>query len=128
MAVCSEQVVDCLTIENLKNIAGASSAAQAVIYQDQAAHRNRVNVLAESLLAKACHKIQDLDMSDAVAQNALNRGGADAGIASLLAAISAGSVMNKTVAITPPETGVSRAFGDLAALGALIASLTPAKA
>ena len=124
----NESVVDSLTIENLKNIAGASAAAQAVIYQDQAAHRNRVNVLAESLLAKACHKIQDLDISDAVAQNTVNRGGADAGLPSLMSYIAMAAQQNKTVAITPPETGVSRAFADLAALSGLIDAIASKKA
>lgn len=115
-------ITEALVIENLKNVAGASAAAQAVIYQDQAASRNRLNILAESLLGKMCHKLQDLDISDAVAQNAVQRGGADAGINSLLAAISSGSLMNKTVSVTPPETGVSRSFADIAALLAIIES------
>ena len=120
----NEMTLDCITIESLKNIGGASSIAQAVMYQDQSASRNRLNIIAESLTAKAGMKIQSLDISEAAAESAVNRGGADSGLASLMAAISSGAINNKTVALTPPETGVSRSFGDLAGLGALIAALT----
>jgi len=120
----NEMTLDCITIESLKNIGGASSIAQAVMYQDQSASRNRLNIIAESLTAKAGMKIQSLDISEAAAESAVNRGGADAGLASLMAAISSGAINNKTVALTPPETGVSRSLGDLAGLGALIAALT----
>ena len=120
----NEMTLDCITIESLKNIGGASSIAQAVMYQDQSASRNRLNIIAESLTAKAGMKIQSLDISEASAESAVNRGGSDAGLASLMAAISSGAINNKTVALTPAETGVSRSFGDLAGLGALIAALT----
>ena len=120
----NEMTLDCITIESLKNIGGASSIAQAVMYQDQSASRNRLNIIAESLTAKAGMKIQSLDISEAAAESAVNRRGSDAGLASLMAAISSGAINNKTVALTPPETGVSRSFGDLAGLGALIAALT----
>jgi hypothetical protein len=120
-----DNIVESVVIDNLKNTAGASAAAQAVIYQDQAASRNRLNIMAESLLASACKRIQDLDIKEAVSSAALQRGGADSSIPSLLAYLNAGAIGTKSMALTPPETGVSRAFGDLAALASLIDALKP---
>jgi uncharacterized membrane protein YdbT with pleckstrin-like domain len=118
------QTVDAVMIDNLKNIAGASAVSLAMMYQDQAASRNRSNILAESLLAKACHKIQDVNMQEAAAESVIQRQTGDSGVLSLLTALNAGAIGTKTMAITPPETGVSRAFGDLAALSQLVSALT----
>jgi len=120
----NESIVESLIIENLKNIAGSSAVAQAVMYQDQSAHRNRMNIIAESLTAKAGEKIQRLDISEAAAESNVNRGSADAGLSSLMTYIAMAGQQNKAVALTPPETGVSRGLGDLAGLSALIAALT----
>lgn len=118
-----DAIVESLIIDDLRNIGAASSIAQAVMYQDQSASRNRLNILAESITAKASQKMHEKDISDAVAQSAVNRGGSDAGLASLMATIAAGAIGTKTVAVTPAETGVSRSLGDIAALTALIASI-----
>ena len=123
MSANIDLIVESLIIDDLRNIGAASSIAQAVMYQDQSASRNRLNILAESITAKASQNIQNKDISDAVAQSAVNRGGSDAGLASLMATIASGAVQNKTVSVSVPESGVSRSLGDIAALTALIASI-----
>lgn len=120
----NSQTLDAINIESLKNIGGASAIAQAMTYQDQAAHRNRLLILSESLTAKAAEKIQKTDMQEAAAEGAIQRQNGDSGIASLLAALNASAIGTKTVAMTPPETGVSRALADLAALSQMIAATT----
>jgi hypothetical protein len=122
MATNIDSVVESVIIDGLKNISAAASIAQAVMYQDQAASRNRLNIIAESLTAKSSKSIQENSIQDAVADATVNRGSSDASIGSLLAALNSGGIGAKTVAMTPPETGVSRAFADLAALSALIKS------
>lgn len=120
MSTNIDSVVESVVIDGLKNISAASAVAQAVIYQDQAASRNRLNIIAESLTAKSSKAIQENSIQDAVADATVNRGGSDSALPSLLAALNSGALGAKTVAVTPPETGVSRAFADLAALASLI--------
>jgi hypothetical protein len=112
----TEQTLDTLNNTNLKTVGESLAGSLAMMYQDQAAHRARLSGIYEAATAKAIERIHSFGTDEAVAQGALLKGGANADILSVLAQISAGSVANKTVAITPPETGVSRALADLGAM------------
>jgi hypothetical protein len=109
----TEQTLDTINNTNLKTVGESLAGSLAMMYQDQAAHRARLNGIFEAATAKAIERIHSFSTDDAVAQGALLRGGANSDILSILGQIAAGSVANKTVAITPPETGVSRSLADL---------------
>lgn len=124
-----DQTSQTVNIENLKTIAGASAAALAMTYQDQAASRNRMLLIGEAATSKAVERIHSFDAEEALGPSMALRGNANADVLSLLVQLAGSSLANKQVAITPPETGVSRDLAALTAMADLMKTLAgPAKA
>jgi hypothetical protein len=109
------QVIDSVTIDNAKNIAGASSVAMATLYQVAAsasglAIQNAVsaqqNAIAISQAATTCaiNILLHVDPKEAAALSTLKNADMPSEMLSILAALSANQQGAKVGQSTPPET------------------------
>ena len=112
------QVVDALTIGNVKTIGEAASFAMASLFQHQVNHARRTDSLAEAHLGKVLNNFASVDPIEAVATSKLFKGEADSGISSLLAQLASGQIGAKTAQSTPGDPSVQ-----ISQLGASVASL-----
>jgi hypothetical protein len=128
------QVIDALSISNVKTIAEASAIAMANLYQHQSNHARRLDILAEAHLGKVLTSFSSVDPHEAVATAKLFKGEADSGISSLLAQLAAGQVSTKIAQSTPGDLGqeLSKLTASIVAMqsqfSGLIASLQQQKA
>lgn len=124
----SSQIVDTVSIENLKTIAGSSAFAMAQLasmsaqvlgmqMQNAASHQNRINAISEAHLAKTLNTFSSVDPQEAVATAKLFKGESDSAIASLIAQTAAGHQTAKVAQSTPGDLS-----GDLARLTASVSS------
>ena len=91
--VANEQITDTVSVENLKNVAGAPASVMAVHLSNVVSHANRVNVLAEQFLASATKNVHEMDPTQAMALHRTLSGNVDAGnISALMAALSSGQI------------------------------------
>lgn len=129
--MATEQTLDTINNSNLKTVAeaGAWSIAQKsmndvihakrvdsiaeVALGNLVAHQGRMLQLSEMVVGKFGENATSVDPIEAVATSKLLRSESDAAITSILSALNAGALGNKTVAITPPETGVANAMAIL---------------
>jgi len=111
------QVIDALTIANVKTVAEAGSVAIANLFQHQTNHAHRTDMLAEAHLARVLNT---------VATSKLFQGEADSGLASLLSQLVVGQMGTKIGQSTPGDFGIevaklSAGFANVSAqLGSLI--------
>lgn len=79
-------------------------------------HQNRMNMLAESSVARFMERANTMDPSEAISTAKAFKGESDSAVLSLLSQISAGVVGQKTASIAVPETGLSSALAGLNAV------------
>lgn len=121
------QVIDALTIANVKCVAEAGSVAMANLFQHQTNHAHRLDMLAEAHLAKVLNNFAKIDPAEAVATSKLFHGESDSSISSLLAQLVVGQMGTKIGQSTPGDFGIevaklSAGFASVSAqLGGLIA-------
>lgn len=124
----NSQVVDTISIENLKTVAGASAFAMAQVFQAQSqalgmqfqnatSHQNRLNLLAEAYVGRALTEAASVDPAEAVATAKLFKGESDSSLLSLLTALSGGQIGAKIGQSTPGDVA-----GDIARLSATVAA------
>jgi len=114
----SPQVVDALTIGNVKTVGEAASFAMASLFQHQVNHARRLDSLAEAHLGKVLNSFASVDPIEAVATAKLFKGESDSAISSLLAQLASGQVGAKIAQSTPGDVAVQ-----ISQLGASVASL-----
>jgi hypothetical protein len=112
------QVVDALTIGNVKTVGEAASFAMASLFQHQVNHARRLDSLSEAHLGKVLNTFASVDPLEAVATAKLFKGESDSGISSLLAQLASGQIGAKTAQSTPGDISVQ-----ISQLGASVASL-----
>ena len=116
----NEQVIDAVTAANVKNLGDAPAEAIAMVYQglaqtmvlamqDSQAAASRRNVLADTLLGRACGSVLDAgNVAEAIAASRAlsSSGGTDlaAMMSQLLAALNSGQQGVKSAQTTPPVT------------------------
>ena len=110
------QTVDAVNIDNLKTIAGSSSAAQATLYntiaaalgqmtQDMVSAAARRNNLADQAMGQAMIAMTQTDPSEAISTAKMMSGNDLAQtLAQLLAAVNTGQQGTKSAQTTPPKT------------------------
>ena len=114
----SPQVVDALTIGNVKTVGEAASFAMASLFQHQVNHARRLDSLAEAHLGKVLKSFASVDPIEAVSTAKLFKGESDSAISSLLAQLASGQVGAKIAQSTPGDVAVQ-----ISQLGASVASL-----
>jgi len=114
----SPQVVDALTIGNVKTVGEAASFAMASLFQHQVNHARRLDSLAEAHLGKVLNSFASVDPIEAVSTAKLFKGESDSAISSLLAQLASGQVGAKIAQSTPGDVAVQ-----ISQLGASVASL-----
>lgn len=97
------QVVDALTIGNVKTIGEAASFAMASLFQHQVNHARRVDALSEAHLGKVLNTFSSIDATEAVATAKLFKGEADSGVMSLLTQLAGGQIGAKVAQSTPGD-------------------------
>jgi len=112
------QVVDALTIGNVKTVGEAASFAMASMFQHQVNHARRLDSLAEAHLGKVLKNFASVDPIEAVSASKLFKGEADSGLASILAQLASGQIGAKTAQSTPGDVSVQ-----ISQLGASVSSL-----
>jgi len=112
------QVLDSLTIENTKNISGASAVAMANLFQHQTNHARRLDQMAEGHLAKVLDNFASVDPIEAVSTSKLFKGESDSSVLSLLVQLASGQIGAKTAQSTPGDSAI-----EFAKMGAAIASI-----
>lgn len=123
------QVLDALTVGNVKTVAEAGSFAMASLFQHQVNHARRIDALAEAHLGKVLNTFASVDPSEAVATAKLFSGEANSGISSLLAQLAAGQVGAKVAQSTPGDISleIAKLASSVAALqgqmGGIVAAL-----
>lgn len=128
------QVIDALTISNVKTIAEASAVAMANLYQHQTNHARRLDILAEAHLGKVLTSFSSVDPYEAVATAKLFKGEADSGISSLLSQLASGQISTKIAQSTPGDLGqeLAKLTASVVAMqaqfGGLLATLQQQKA
>ena len=117
MAQVNEQIVDVLSIENAKNVAGASSVAMAGLYQvagqalglamqNAVANQQQMDAVNRIATTQAMNLLMNLDPAEALATVKANTGNDVASqMQALLAALNSGQQGVKSAVTTPPETG-----------------------
>lgn len=114
----SPQVVDALTIGNVKTVGEAASFAMASLFQHQVNHARRLDSLAEAHLGKVLNSFASVDPVEAVSAAKLFKGESDSGISSILAQLASGQIGAKVAQSTPGDVAVQ-----ISQLGASVASL-----
>lgn len=106
MALDNSNVVDSVVADNLKTIAGASAFYAAQTMQAHAAHANRLNIIAEAIVARAAKGIVEEDPLEAVsAQKILSGNDLGQTLAALGNVVAQLQQVMKGAQTTPPETG-----------------------
>ena len=114
----SPQVVDALTITNVKTVGESAAFAMGNLFQHQVNHARRLDSLAEAHLGKVLNNFASVDPLEAVSAAKLFQGEADSGLSSLLAQLSSGSVGAKIAQSTPGDISIQ-----ISQLGASVASV-----
>jgi len=129
---------------DLSHHAGRNDRIAELAYSNQVALQARQQNLAldqdsmvrsinNMFLASAANKLAHMDPLEAISVSKAFHGEADSKIASLLTQLNSGGVATKSMALTPPETGVSSQAGNasvIAAMGQILAKIadrTPPK-
>jgi hypothetical protein len=112
------QVVDALTIGNVKTVGEAASFAMASLFQHQVNHARRLDSLAEAHLGKVLNSFASVDPVEAVSTAKLFKGESDSAISSILAQLASGQIGAKVAQSTPGDVAVQ-----ISQLGASVASL-----
>ena len=112
------QVVDALTIGNVKTIGEAGSFAMASLFQHQTNVARRTDALAEAHLGKVLNTFASVDPIQSVAVAKLFKGEADSSIQSLLAQLASSQMGTKIAQSTPGDVSV-----ELHKLGSSVSSL-----
>ena len=126
------QVVDALTIGNVKTVGESASFAMASLFQHQVNHARRLDSLAEAHLGKVLNNFASVDPVEAVATAKLFKGEADSGLSSLLAQLASGQIGAKVAQSTPGDISLEiNKFGSSVAslqglIGGLVAMLQQA--
>lgn len=98
-------VLDSVVNSNMKTVGEAAAFYQAQAMGNHIQSQNRIQVLAETALAKSVEMLQNIDMSEAAATNKVATGNDIAGqMMALLAAVANGQQVTKTAQTTPPVT------------------------
>ena len=100
------QVVDALTIGNVKTVGEAASFAMASLFQHQVSHQKRLDALAEAHLGKVLNSFASIDPAEAVATSKMFSGEANSNILSLLTQLSGGQIGAKVAQSTPGDLSV----------------------
>lgn len=101
----NEQVVDSLTIENLKNVAGAGAFYAGLAMRDAVDHSRRINAISEAALGAVIKGLIEIDPAEALSQvKALTGDDAASRVISALTALGYGQQGVKAAQTTPPTT------------------------
>lgn len=84
-----------------------------VMFSDLLEHRKHTNLIATTYLGRICDNASSVDPIEAASTAKLFKGESDSSIASLMAALSAGSISQKIAVATPPETGLASMLAGL---------------
>lgn len=112
------QVVDALTIGNVKTVGESGSFAMASLFQHQVNHARRLDSLSEAHLGKVLNTFASVDPVQSVAVSKLFKGEADSSIQSLLAQLASSQMGTKIAQSTPGDVSI-----ELNKLGSSVASL-----
>jgi len=112
------QVIDALTVSNVKTVAESASFAMGTLFQHQINHARRLDSLAEAHLGKVLNNFASVDPVEAVSTAKLFKGESDSAVASLLAQLASGQVGAKIAQSTPGDVSVQ-----ISQLGASVSSL-----
>ena len=112
------QVIDALTVSNVKTVAESGSFAMGTLFQHQINHARRLDSLSEAHLAKVLNSFASADPVEAVSVSKLFKAESDSAIASLLAQLATGQMEAKLAQSTPGDIAV-----ELNKVGASVASL-----
>ncbi len=112
------QVVDALTIGNVKTVGEAAAFAMGSLFQHQVNHARRLDSLAEAHLGKVLNTFSSMDPTEAVATSKLFKGESDSSVASLLAQLASGQMGAKVAASTPGDIA-----NEVSKLGSVVGSL-----
>jgi len=112
------QVVDAVTISNVKTIAEAGSFAMGSLFQHNVNVARRVDSLSEAHLGAVLNTFAKVDPVEAVATSKLFSGEADSSIASLLAQLATSQMSAKLAQSTPGDLSI-----EISKIGASLASL-----
>ena len=112
------QVVDALTIGNVKTVGESGSFAMASLFQHQTNVARRTDSLAEAHLGKVLNNFASVDPVQSVAVAKLFKGEADSSIQSLLAQLASSQMGTKIAQSTPGDVSI-----ELNKLGSSVASL-----
>lgn len=112
------QVVDAVTIGNVKTIGEAASFAMGSLFQHNTNVARRVDSLCEAHLGKVLNSFASVDPVESVAVAKLFKGESDSAIASILAQLDTGSLGAKIAQSTPGDLSV-----ELSKIGASVSSL-----
>ena len=112
------QVVDALTIGNVKTVGESASFGMASLFQHQTNVARRTDALAEAHLSKVLNTFASPNPVEAVAVAKLFKGEADSSISSLLAQLAASQMGVKVAQSTPGDVSI-----ELNKLGSSVASL-----
>ena len=114
-ATVNEQIVDDVSLTNVKVIAGAAAASVSNLYAMFPGHVRFMDGMREKLYANVVEG--KITVPEAVAVTKLIKGEAEASILGDLSQLDAGQIGQKTANTTPPETG-----NNLAAYSAQLAT------
>jgi hypothetical protein len=112
------QVVDALTIGNVKTVGESASFGMASLFQHQTNVARRTDALAEAHLGKLLNNFASVDPVQSVAVAKLFKGEADSSIQSLLTQLAASQMGTKIAQSTPGDVSL-----ELNKLGTSVASL-----
>ena len=112
------QVVDALTIGNVKTVGESASFAMASLFQHQTNVARRTDSLAEAHLGKVLNSFATVDPVQSVATAKLFKGEADSSIQSILAQLASSQMGAKIAQSTPGDIAI-----EVNKLGSSVASL-----
>jgi len=100
-----DNAVEAVNVGNVKTVAEAAAVSLAQTFQDQAAHRARLNVLAEQLLSVAAKGLHEVDPTEAISTLKTLTGNDPAqSMNAILAALAANQQNVKAAQTTPPTS------------------------
>jgi hypothetical protein len=112
------QVVDAVTISNVKTVGEAASFAMASLFQHNTNVARRVDSLAEAHLGKVLNSFASVDPVESVSVAKLFKGESDSGISSILAQLATGQMEAKLAQSTPGDLSI-----ELSKIGSSVSSL-----
>jgi len=120
------QVVDALTIGNVKTIGEAGSFAMGTLFQHNTNVARRVDSLAEAHLGAVLESFTKVDPVEAVATSKLFKGESDSSLNSILAQLSASQMAAKIAQSTPGDLSIeiNKIGASVSSLQAMIGGLT----